>query len=280
MLTPKERARLDRVFAGRSSKELALAETASIADDTKISLRAVEWFALDRGIVPRRYQRHMGCLGIAGQKRLLESCAVVLGLGGLGGYVVEELARIGVGKIVGVDPDVFDETNLNRQLLSTSMNLGQEKTAEAGMRLRKVNQATEYTGYAVGLETLADEVYRNADLAFDCLDNFESRLFLAKKCDLANLPLVHGAIAGWYGQVGVVWPGSGMLEKIYRRNGRGIETGLGNPPFTAALAASLMATAGVKVLTGKSGEKGQKILMFDLLDDEWQTVSLTGEIDS
>jgi len=274
MLMEADRGRLEQIIGKGDVKELSLRQAQRIATEMKMPLRVVEAFALEKACVPRRYQRNLGSLGTAGQKRLLESRVIVVGLGGVGGYVLEELARAGVGQIVGVDPDVLDETNLNRQLLADQDNLGKKKVDEAKKRLERVNESVEFAGYAASLDELSDEILRGADLVFDCLDNVENRLKLADRCSDAGVVLVHGAIAGWYGQVAVVCPGDGTLEKAYRRKqSSGIEQNLGNPPFTAALAASLMVAEGVKVLTGKSSNKKAKLLFFDLLEDEWQTIA-------
>lgn len=272
MLTKEERALLEGVFADGKLRELTLQKAGTIALQTKLRLRAVEWFALDSGICPSRYRRNIGAFGVGGQKRLLESKVVIVGLGGLGGCLLEELARAGVGQIVAVDPDVFDETNLNRQLLASEETVGRKKVDEAESRSKKVNRAVAFTGFAVSLEQVAEAVWRDADLVFDCLDNIEGRFGLEERCSSADVALVHGAVAGWYGEVGVVWPGSGMLKKVYKGQGRGIEEDVGAVGFTAATAASLMAAKGVGILTGKITGKEQKMLYFDLLEDEWQTI--------
>jgi len=273
MLTEKEETLLDQAFGKQELKELTQQQSAKIASRTNIPLRAVEYFALGKGYLPRRYRENIGTLGTGGQRKLLENKVIIFGLGGLGGYVLEELARVGLGQIIGVDPDVVDETNLNRQLLAEEGNLGSKKVNEANNRLRKVNKAVEFAGHAIPLDELPEEAYCNADLAFGCLDNISDRLILAKRCSIENIPLVHGAIAGWYGEVAVVWPHTGLLEKIYKHQGKSIEQNLGTPPFTAAIAASLMVVAGIRILLGKSSDKEQKMLFFDLLENEWQTIT-------
>lgn len=274
MLTEKEKAVLNEAFSTEGvDNELTLEQAQRFAEQTQIPLRIVEWFALDNGLTPCRYQRNVGSLGIAGQKKLLESKVIVVGLGGLGGYVLEELARVGVGQIATVDCEVFDETNLNRQLLCEEGNLGKKKVAQAKDRLKRVNKAVEMTGFATPLDELPKEIWHDGDLAFDCLGNIDDRFVLAERCSEAHVPLVHGAIAGWYGQVGVVWPGSGMLKKMYKCLGRGIERNIGTTPFTAAITASLMVAEGIKIMTGKNAGQDQKMLFFDLLDDDWQTIT-------
>jgi molybdopterin/thiamine biosynthesis adenylyltransferase len=265
MLTENDKALLEQAFAGETSKELSAEQADGITARTKIGLRMVEAFALEKGIVPCRYQRNVGSIGIEGQRELLGKKVIIVGLGGLGGYVLEEVGRAGVGRITGVDPDVFDETNLNRQLLSCKGNIGKEKVSEAQKRLEKINKAVEFEGFAVSLDTLGDETWREADLVFDCLDNIEDRLKLANKCSAANVPLVHSAIGGWYGQVGVIWPGTEMPEKIYKGRGGGIEKDVGTPPFTAAVAASVMASKGIKLLTRPDLMRKEEMLLFDLL---------------
>jgi len=274
MLTDAERKRLDTYFSPQTGRELTLRRAERIAAETNTSLRAVQWFALQKGIVPACYQRNVGTVGIEGQSRLLESRALVVGLGGLAGHVVEQLARVGVGRIVGVDPDVFEETNLNRQPLCRTNNLGCSKVHEARQRLLQVNPAVEFTGHSLPLQRLPEAAYGAADVVFDCLDNVRDRLALAGKCSQADVPLVHGAIAGWYGQVGVIWPGTAMLGRIYQPQSKGIEQDLGNPAFTAALAAGLMVAEGVKLLTAKRPDRQARLLFFDLQENEYHTIAL------
>jgi molybdopterin/thiamine biosynthesis adenylyltransferase len=279
MLTEKEKTQLDQIFGGEALAELTLQQADRISSQTKIPLRAVEWFALKKGLPPRRYSRNIGSIGIDGQMKLLESKVIIVGLGGLGGYLSEELARAGLGQIISLDHDVFDETNLNRQLLANEGNLGKKKVDQLRDRLKKVNRAVEFTGFAVTVDNLPDEIWRDVDLVFDCLDNIDDRFILAEKCSEANVLLVHGAIAGWFGQVCVVWPGTAMMEKIYKSHKRGVEKDMGTPPFTAAVTASLMAAEGIKILTGKKTQKEQKVVFFDLLEDEWEIISFDENTD-
>ncbi|HAE22694.1 MAG TPA: thiamine biosynthesis protein ThiF, partial [Spirochaetaceae bacterium] len=99
-----------------------------------LDARSVEAAALELGLLPARYARNAGSLGIEGQKALHNARVLVVGCGGLGGHLIEGLARLGVGYIVAVDPDCFDESNLNRQILCTTENLGKPKADEAARR--------------------------------------------------------------------------------------------------------------------------------------------------
>lgn len=274
MISPGEERLIKPYFAGCEASDISVEQMESISAQTRICLRKVEWFAIKNGFTPQRYLRNLGTFSREGQLKLLESTVIIVGLGGLGGQLVEQLGRAGVGKIITVDPDIFEETNLNRQLLSNMANLGREKTNEAKERLGKINKAVEFTGFQCRFDQLPDDIWEKADLVFDCLDNIDDRLALAQKCSASNCPLVHGAIAGWYGEVGVVWPGSEMLQKHYQGQHEGLEKELGTPPFTAAAAASMMAAKGCQILMGKHKSKRSTIHFFDLLDDDWENIHL------
>ena len=264
------RGAFDRAAPGEA---LSARQAERIAAETRLSLRRVERFALERGIVPQRYARNLGTVGREGQCRLLDACALVVGLGGLGGHVVETLARLGVGRIVGADPDAFDETNLNRQLLATTANLGQPKAEQARLRAAAVNAAVEFVGHAARFQSLADDVFAASDVVLDCLDRISARRELADRCAAAGVLLVHGAIAGWSGQVALCPPGAGVLDKLYAGKGdRGAEAELGTPPFTAAFAANLMAARAAAALLGRPVRP--QVVFFDLLHGDWETADL------
>jgi len=274
MISAEQERLLEPYFTECEASEIDMKQEERISAETGICLKKVEWFAIKKGFVPQRYLRNLGTFFSAGQLKLLESTVVLVGLGGLGGQLLEQLGRAGVGQIVAVEPDVFDQTNLNRQLLSNEANLGKEKVNEAKKRLEKINKAVEFAGFRCCFEELPEDVWEKADLVFDCLDNIENRLLLAQKCSVLNCPLVHGAIAGWYGEVGVVWPGSKMLEKHYQGQREGLEKELGTPVFTAAVAASLMAAKGCQILMGKYPSEQSVIHFFDLLEDDWENIQL------
>lgn len=136
----------------------------------------------------------------------------------------------------------------------------------------RINPAVEFTGRAVPFEDLGEEFLRDCRLAFDCLDSIPARRVLAERCTAAGVVLVHGAIAGWCGQVGICPPGSDMLEKIYAGEKRGIEQQLGNLPFTAAVAANLMVARAIPLLLGRQGPSRPRLQFFDLLEGDWETI--------
>lgn len=223
----------------------------AIAASEGLSVREVEAELLRGGLIPHRYLRNIGTLGTEGQMKLLASSAVVVGCGGLGGWIVELLARAGVGRLTLVDGDVFSDSNLNRQLLCTEATLGRNKAETAAARVREVNGAVEAVARPAMLtRENAGELLVGCSVVFDALDNLSSRLVLLEEARALGVPLIHGAIAGWWGQCAVA--GDDALASLWRGRGeKGVETASGTPPFTPAAVAALQVAMGIRVLTGK-----------------------------
>ena len=245
----------------------------ALVTEEGIPKRIAESLACGLNLFPKRYQLNAGTFGSMGQKHLLRSKVMVAGLGGLGGHVVEQLVRCGLGILVVVDADLFDETNLNRQLYSDLNTIGLRKTEATQRRVEATNDAVEFHSVLHRVEDLEDGAYDGVDLIFDCLDNIPSRLHLQEVGERLDIPLIHGAIGGWYGQVAIVWPGSKLLSNVYGTRQKGIEKTLGNPPFTPAFIASFMVSEGIKLLLGKK-ERENTVLFADLLQNQWHRVTL------
>jgi molybdopterin/thiamine biosynthesis adenylyltransferase len=214
-----------------------------------------------------RYIRNHKAISEEQQELLKNKRVLVVGCGGLGGYVIECLGRLGVGHLVVVDGDVFDETNLNRQLLSSIMHLGKPKVLAAQQRMQAINPLVKVDAHQVRITDVnAPGLMQGCDLVIDALDNIPSRMVLIKAARDADIPLVHGAIAGWFGQVYIVKPGDKELEILYESSPseKGVEIELGNLAFTAAMVASIQAAEAVKLLLGL-GESIRGLLQIDLL---------------
>jgi molybdopterin/thiamine biosynthesis adenylyltransferase len=222
---------------------------------------------LAKGEIPERYLRNVGTIGIEGQKRLLDARVVIVGVGGLGGNIIELLARQGVGFLRIVDGDSFVPHNLNRQLLATERTIGMNKAGVAAIRVAEVNSDVEIHAVSTMLdENNAEELLSGMDVAVDALDSIHCRLLLCRMAQKLGIPLVHSAIAGFTGQVGTILPTGPGLEKIYgtsRSSDKGIEAVLGNPAATPALAAAIQVQEVIKLLTGIGKTLSDKLLYFD-----------------
>ena len=203
---------------------------------------------------------------------LAEKSVCVIGCGGLGGGVIENLTRMGIGELTLIDCDVFDVSNLNRQVLSNEENIGKSKALEAGEQMSKINSEITFISIEEKVtEENAVSLIEGVDVVVDALDNVGARFALEKACAELNIPLVHGAISGWNGQVGVVMPGSNMLTNLYGDMDESDEAPT-NPSFTPAVVSAMQACETIKVLLGREEVLKNKLLVMDLLDHEYEVI--------
>lgn len=219
-----------------------------------------------------RYSKNEKMLTPEENKSLKNFRVAVIGCGGLGGYCIEMLARLGIGSIVCVDGDVFDESNLNRQLLSEEALIGHSKARTAKRHVYKINSNIQVTVFDEMLtEKNYQEILMTCDVVVDAVDSIETKLFLQNICEQLNLPLIHGAIGGWYGQVSTILPGDKTLDMIYK-NKKSIEKELGNPSFTPGTIASIQVAEVLKVLLNKGDILTKKLLFIDLLNQDYEVI--------
>lgn len=223
-----------------------------------------------------RYARNKELINSDEQEKLSEFTVAVVGLGGLGGNISEQLARLGIGNLILIDTDVVDETNLNRQLFATEKNIGQVKAEAAKERLMDVNSGINYIFHSVYLnDSNAESILSKANIVVDAVDNVPTRFLLQDMCKRLNIPLVHGSIGGWYGQVSFIMPGDDSLNLIYpEKNAVGIEKKLGNPSFTPALIASIEVCEVIKYLLNKGDLLIKKLLFVDLMNHDYMKIDL------
>jgi len=218
-----------------------------------------------------RYLRNKKTLSDEDQLKLANSCVAIVGCGGLGGYIAEQLARVGVGRLVLFDGDRFEVSNLNRQIMATELNIGQWKVEVAHQRLKSVNSEVQVEAIRGWFEEdRAPELLKNVDLVCDALDSRDSRVMLERVCHQMNLPLVYASIAGWFGQLGVSLPGDFSVSRLYGHGERGVESMWGNPAFTPAVLASLSVAETVKLLVGRVPSLRHAWLQVDLLAMEFE----------
>lgn len=154
----------------------------------------------------QRYGRHilLDEIGIEGQQRLLDSRALIIGMGGLGSPVALYLAASGVGRITLCDHDLVDLSNLQRQIIHRTSTVGQPKVESARAAMRDINPEVE----CVALQLRADErqlgeLVAQTDVVLDCSDNFDTRYAINRVCLAQRKPLVSGAAVQFHGQVAV-----------------------------------------------------------------------------
>ncbi|MEA1896803.1 MAG: HesA/MoeB/ThiF family protein [Bacteroidota bacterium] len=154
----------------------------------------------------RRYKRHIMLpeIGIKGQEKLLQAKVLVVGAGGLGCPVLQYLAAAGVGVLGLMDDDVVDESNLQRQVLYGSGDIGKHKAIVAKQKLTESNDLSRYNVLNIKLNKRnVLDVVKDYDIVVDATDNFPSRYLINDACIILNKPMVYGAIYKFQGQVAV-----------------------------------------------------------------------------
>jgi molybdopterin/thiamine biosynthesis adenylyltransferase len=265
---------------GKEYHTLSISAVKKIADKKKILGKEVEIAALEKGVVPERYQRNMGTVGIEGQIKLLHSKVVIAGAGGLGGTVTELLARMGVGHLIIVDGDSFEDSNINRHLLCLENNLGVHKSQAAVERVAQINSGIEVTSFSqLVTEENASKMIKGANVIVDALGEIPARFILEAGAKKEGIPLVHGAIAGFYGQVTTILPEDEGLRRIYGSPNRapqvGSEKEMGTPPTIASIVASFQAQEVIKILLGSDKLLHNKLLSIDAESGNIEIIVLT-----
>lgn len=229
----------------------------------------LRWEAAD---MDARYARNIPALTEAECALLRQKRVLVVGCGGLGGHIIDQLARIGIGALRVVDGDVFEESNLNRQLLSRMDLLRMSKAEAAAEHVRRVNPNVSVEAVDAFLtEENARQLIAECDVVMDALDNIPSRRFLASACESAGIPYVYGAIQGWIAQAAVSMPGDRLMDILFPEEIEIRDKSVLS--FTPALCAAMQTALCVKLLVGRPVETGT-VYYFDLLNQEFETIPM------
>ena len=241
--------------------------------------REIEIMALEHGVVPERYVRNMKTFSPQDQVALLKAQVSVVGLGGLGGTVVEILSRLGIGTLNVIDGDTFEESNLNRQFLSTPRMMAKSKADAAERRIKEINpsitvkQHSQFLDQDNGLDLLG-----RPEVIVDCLDNLKTRFILERLCRQIGSPLVSAAVAGSSGHVTTIYPQDQGLKLIYgdpaKTPAHGAEASLGTVPYSVTFLAALECAEIVKIIQHKGSLLRNKLLVADLNDAVFDVINL------
>lgn len=198
---------------------------AALARRFDLSQKQVMLELLARDVWPERFCRNMGLLSAAKMSRLLGMRVFIAGCGGLGGAVAAMLARTGIGMMRICDPDVFEESNLNRQMFCNEKTLGKPKAAVVRSALLDIAshlevEAVEVAATASNLPALL----KGMDVAVDCLDSIAAKKMLEKAAEKAGIAFLHGSIAADEGLAWLDAPADGRLARLYPRDNSAAES--------------------------------------------------------
>ena len=225
-----------------------------------------------------RYARHLVLreVGGPGQQTLKAAKVAVVGAGGLGAPVSLYLAAAGIGSLTLIDPDVVDLSNLQRQVMHGTPDVGRLKLDSAKDRLGALNPEVTLQTHAFALSSdNALALFAQYDLVLDGTDDFATRFAVSDACVRAGVPLVSGAIGRWTGQVGV-FLGRPCYRCLVPEAPPEAETcsAVGVIGALAGVVGAMMALEGVKVLTGAGDPLSGRLLIYDGLAAETRTVRI------
>jgi molybdopterin/thiamine biosynthesis adenylyltransferase len=229
-----------------------------------------------------RYSRHilLAQIGNEGQEKLLAARVLIVGMGGLGSPVAMYLAASGIGHLVLTDFDVVELSNLQRQIIHHTDDVGENKVASARAAIHDLNPNVQVTAIPWVLEDdeLAREV-RDADVVIDACDNFESRFELNAVCWRLSTPLVSAAAMRMDGQVTVFDarnPDSPCYRCLYSDESSEGEacSQVGVLAPLLGIVGSIQATEAMKLIVGMGTPLVGRVMVLDALDMEWRTLKL------
>jgi len=225
-----------------------------------------------------RYARHLVLreIGGPGQQALKAASVLVVGAGGLGAPASLYLAAAGVGRIVLIDPDDVDRSNLQRQVLYAEADIGRPKVEAAAQRLAALNPHIAIEPVRARLDAAnAAELVRGVDLVLDGTDDFGVRFCVNAACVAGGRTLVSGAIGRWTGQVGV-FRGRPCYRCLVPEIPPDAETcsAVGVVGALAGVIGSMMALEAVKLVAGAGEPLVGRLLVYDALAGETRTVRI------
>jgi molybdopterin/thiamine biosynthesis adenylyltransferase len=225
-----------------------------------------------------RYARHLVLreIGGPGQQALKAASVLVVGAGGLGAPASLYLAAAGVGRIVLIDPDDVDRSNLQRQVLYAEADIGRPKVEAAAQRLAALNPHIAIEPVRARLDAAnAAELVRGVDLVLDGTDDFGVRFCVNAACVAGGRTLVSGAIGRWTGQVGV-FRGRPCYRCLVPEIPPDAETcsAVGVVGALAGVIGSMMALEAVKLVAGAGEPLAGRLLVYDALAGETRTVRI------
>ena len=234
--------------------------------------------SLERYIPQIRYPG----LGAEGQRRLLASCALVCGCGGLGSVLANTLARAGVGRLRIVDRDFLEIDNLHRQVLYDEQDVasGLPKAVAAEARLRKINSQIEIEAIAASVDhTTIGRLLEDVDVILDGTDNFETRFLLNDAAVKFGVPWVYGGCVATEGQTMTILPGETpclrcLLQDVPPAGSTATSHSAGILAPIVNIIGSLEACEAIKILSGHREAVSRSLQVFELWDNRVRQVNL------
>ena len=226
-----------------------------------------------------RYSRQLVLpgFGASAQARLEQARVLVIGAGGLGSAVLPALAAAGVGTIGIIDDDLVELSNLHRQTIHGTEDVGNFKTTSAIESMRAINPSVRVEPVEARLDSAnALELFAQYDLVVDGSDNFPTRYLAADAATITATPVVWGAVSKYGGQASVALPGGPGYRDLFPVPGTAESCEVGGVlPTTVAVIGSIMATEVLKVLTGVGEPLAGRVTTYDALTGRFREIAFS-----
>jgi len=243
---------------------------------------------MDSGILSpreiRRYSKQIMIpeIGLRGQEKLKQAKVLVIGAGGLGCPVLQYLTAAGIGKIGIAEFDIVDETNLQRQVLYGSNDIGKLKSIIAKNRLEHLNSIVDLEIYNLRCDSSNSlKILKNYDVIVDATDNFDTRYIINDSCIILGKPMVHGAIHKFEGAVSVFNYKGGATYRCYNPKERKKEYKNPLAPMVGlfgvlpGIIGTYVASEVIKVITETGDILSNKVLLINILTNTFNIFTIT-----
>jgi molybdopterin-synthase adenylyltransferase len=206
-----------------------------------------------------QFKENLGIITEDQFNNLQDAKICIVGLGGLGGYIAHALVRFGFMHLMLVDDDVYEVSNLNRQMFSSYKTLNQSKVEITKNNLLEINPSAQITAHKKRIQHVSKNLLKGINLIVDATDDIQTKIDIEKYAKELNIPFCHGAVGGWYGQFGIFTPPSDIIETLYGTHIIGIESVLKSPTFAPAIIGNYMALHIIKFFSTDDTQINQLI---------------------
>ncbi|MDR1323445.1 MAG: HesA/MoeB/ThiF family protein [Candidatus Margulisbacteria bacterium] len=228
-----------------------------------------------------RYSRHiiLKNVGIEGQEKICAGKILIIGAGGLGAPAALYLAAAGVGTIGLVDGDVVDQTNLQRQVIHFTPDIGKPKVISAREKIAQINPEVKVNAYhTLALAHNINDLIKDYDFIIDATDNFPAKFLINDACVLAGKPFSHGGILRFDGQTMTHLPGTACYRCVFDapppKNLVPTCAQAGVLGAVAGMLGTIQAAEALKYLTGVGELLTNRLLIFDALTMNFRVVKI------
>jgi len=210
-----------------------------------------------------RFERQLPIFGEEGQQRIMNSVVGVVGCGGLGVNVITQLCMAGVSHFILCDHQTPELSNLNRQFIYSAGDYRTKAVISAEWVLA-LNPSSEVQANSEPLSAENGDLFQGCDILVDCLDNFESRMILSDLAERMNVPLVHGGVSGYDGQIAICIPGKTKSLRDMIGTMKSPEGPVPSIGAAVSTIASMEALEVLNIISGKGSDSEGKLITVDM----------------